>query len=79
MPNGTFPVKYWSEVLVRCYDYAYQNNRDKVESLADIEAPPPLRKGILFARDPQVLRTARELSPGFYMEVNFSVQVFLFF
>lgn len=72
MPNGTFPVKYWSEVLVRCYDYAYQNNRDKVESLADIEAPPPLRKGILFARDPQVLRTARELSPGFYMEVNFS-------
>ena len=74
MPNGTFPVKYWSEVLVRCYDYAYQNNRDKVESLADIEAPPPLRKGILFARDPQVLRTARELSPGFYMEVNFSAQ-----
>ena len=72
MPNGTFPVKYWSEVLVRCYDYAYQNNRDKVESLADIEAPPPLRKDILFARDPQVLRTARELSPGFYMEVNFS-------
>lgn len=72
MPNGTFPVKYWSEVLMRCYDYAYQNNRDKVESLADIEAPPPLWKGIHFARDPQVLRRAKELSPGFYMEVNFS-------
>jgi len=72
MPNGTFPVKYWSEVLEHCYGYAYQNNLSKVESLADIEAPPPLRKGILFSRHPEILRQAKKLSPGFYMEANFS-------
>ena len=70
MPDGTFQVKYWSEVLDRCFTYAFRNNSGKVEELADIETP--FRKAILISRYPEKLRRAKELGEGLYMETNMS-------
>lgn len=70
IPNGTFPVKYWSEVLDRCFAYAFQNNPGKVEELADIETP--FRKAVLISRHPETMRKAKMLGGDLYMETNMS-------
>lgn len=70
MPNGTFPVKYWSDVHLLCLSYAFENNPDKLKELLDIELP--FRKAILFTRHPEVLRKAVELGDGIYAEINLS-------
>lgn len=70
MPNGSFQVKRWTEVLDLCYNYAFQNNQDKVESLADIETP--FQKTILFSRHKEKMRHVTKLSSDFYAEKNFS-------
>ena len=31
MPNGSFPVKYWSDVHRLCLSYAFENNPDKLK------------------------------------------------
>lgn len=70
MPNGSFPVKYWSDVHRLCLSYAFENNPDKLKELLDIEAP--FRKAILFTRHPEILRKAMELGDGIYAETNVS-------
>lgn len=70
MPDGTFTVKYWSEVLDRCFYYAFRHNPSKVEELVDIEAP--FRKAVLFSRTPESLRRPKKLGEGLYMETNLS-------
>lgn len=70
MPNGTFPVKYWSDVHRLCLSYAFENNPDKLKELLDIEAP--FRKGIIFSRHPETLRRSMELGDGIYAETNHS-------
>lgn len=70
MPNGTFPVKYWSDVHRLCLSYAFENNPDKLKELLDIEAP--FREAILFTRHPEVLRKAMKLGDGIYAETNLS-------
>jgi|GEM_PF-5457414 len=70
MPNGAFPVKYWSDVHRLCLSYAFENNPDKLKELLDIEAP--FRKGIIFSRRRETLRKAMELGGGIYAETNLS-------
>lgn len=70
MPNGTFPVKYWSEVQDRCFAYAFLHNVAKVKELADVETP--FRKAVLISRHPETLRKAKMLGGDLYMETNMS-------
>lgn len=70
MPNGTFPVESWSNVLEKCFSYAFANNAAKVGELVDIKTP--FRKAVLISRHPERLRRAKELGGDLYMETNLS-------
>jgi len=70
LPDGTIPVNSWTLVLKECVSYALQNNRKKIESLRDVEAP--FRKSILFSSTPGNMRKPEQLSADLYMETHFS-------
>lgn len=70
MPNGTFPVESWSNVLEKCFSYAFANNAAKVGELVDIKTP--FRKAVLISRHPERLRRVKELGGDLYMETNLS-------
>ncbi|MBR4663414.1 MAG: hypothetical protein IKO93_06030, partial [Lentisphaeria bacterium] len=70
LPDGTIPVNSWTLVLKECVSYAFQNNRKKIESLRDVEAP--FRKSILFSSTPGNMRKPEQLSADLYMETHFS-------